>query len=146
MKEKQIEEEIVNTPSRMKFANMLQYIREGLSEEDAIILADFTTKEYTEMLKKVPTTKVKIKKANIAFKHSLLKQVTRTANDGEPKLSQWLLEKKFGHEFNQKAADPNKENSDDLLLSAIKDIQKDKNSTEFVGIKKTITKIQNDRR
>ena len=137
-----------------KFESLLQYIREGLEEEDAIILADFTSKEYHEMLKNYPKTKVKVKKAQISFKHGLLKQVNSVARSGEPKLCVWLLEKKFGDEFNQKATDPNPANADDLLVSAIKDIQKDKRTTEFagiknkelVGVKRTINKIKKERK
>lgn len=136
--EEQIIEEL-----KQKSKNIIKYIDDGLNENDAILFAGLSQIEYSEMLKKVPAIKDLVNKAIVGYKHKLIKTVSETAGQGDSKMAQWLLEKKFGEEFNQKVKDGVGNNTAmDMLFAAVKHVQQDGSSTTLIGIKKSPIKTK----
>lgn len=125
-----------------KVKKVVEYIKDGLSEDDAITLAGYDTFEYEAMKEEFPKVAEQIHKALLEYKHSLVKPLTAAAQGGDERLAQWMLEKRFGDEFNQKARTPQSdgETQTDLLITAIRDIQQG-NTTTLIGLKHTTKKI-----
>ena len=120
-----------------KVKKVVEYINDGLSEPDAVMLAGYTELEYEQMREKYPKVAYPIKKAIVEYKHKLLKPLSAAAGDGDKHLGQWLLEKRFGGEFNQKARQIDEATEgQDLLVAAIREVQMDGSSTTLVGIRK----------
>jgi GTP-sensing pleiotropic transcriptional regulator CodY len=123
-----------------KSKKIIKYIDDGLTENDAVLFAGLSQLEYSDMIKKIPAIKDLVNKAIVGYKHKLIKTVSETAGQGDSKLAQWLLEKKFGEEYNQKVKDGVGNNTAmDMLFAAVKHVQQDGSSTTLIGIKqKTI--------
>lgn len=119
-----------------KAKKIVKYIDDGLSENDAILFAGLSQIEYSDMIKRVPIIKDLVNKAIVGYKHKLIKTVSETAGQGDSKMAQWLLEKKFGEEYNQKVKDGVGNNTAmDMLFAAVKHVQQDGSSTTLIGIK-----------
>lgn len=119
-----------------KAKKIVKYIDDGLSENDAILFAGLSQLEYSDMIKRVPVIKDLVNKAIVGYKHKLIKTVSETAGQGDSKMAQWLLEKKFGEEYNQKVKDGVGNNTAmDMLFAAVKHVQQDGSSTTLIGIK-----------
>lgn len=125
-----------------KTTKIIKYIDDGLTEMDAVMFAGLNQLQYAEMLKKFPNTKDLIDKAIVGYKHKLVSTVSDAAGKGDSKMAQWLLEKKFGEEYNQKVKDGAGQNGAmDLLFAAVKHVQQDGNSTTLIGIKRKVKEI-----
>lgn len=119
-----------------KSKKIIKYIDDGLTENDAVLFAGLSQLEYSDMIKKIPAIKDLVNKAIVGYKHKLIKTVSETAGQGDSKLAQWLLEKKFGEEYNQKVKDGVGNNTAmDMLFAAVKHVQQDGSSTTLIGIK-----------
>lgn len=127
-----------------KVKKMVEYIKEGLSEFDAMLLVGYNEITFEEMKEEYPKVSTEIDRAKIEYKRTLLRTLSKAGADGDERISQWLLEKQFGEEFNQKARQPSSENTQtDLLVSAIREIQ-GSTTTTLIGIKAQTRRLLND--
>lgn len=121
-----------------KVKKVIEYILNGLSENDAAHLAGYSTVAYDDMKEEFPKVADRINLTLVEYKHNLLKTLSAAANDGDEKLAQWLLEKQFPEEFNQKArAVVTEDTQGNLLLAAIRQVQEGNTMTTLIGIKRT---------
>lgn len=121
-----------------KVKKILDYINDGLSEDDSVMLAGYSPFEYDELKEKFPKIAEPVTRAIIEYKRKLVSTLSKEATqNNDARLSQWLLEKRFGSEFNQKARQvDNDSSSQDYLVAAIKEVQRDGSSTTLIGIKR----------
>lgn len=136
---KNIDHERIENATRVK--KIIEYIKEGLSEFDAMMLVGYNEVSYEEMKENFPLASVEIEKAKIEYKRTLLKTVSAAGIDGDEKLAMWLLEKQFGGEFNQKARAPSENTQTDLLITAIREIQSGGNTSTLIGIKSSTKRL-----
>jgi hypothetical protein len=133
------EEKALTEPQRVQLVK--KYMEEGLSEADAAILAGFSTKDFIKLKQSNPKAAMLIARASIRLEHKFLKVITKNAEQ-DARMATWMLEKKFGDKYNQRARTPNADDGGEgMLASAIKHIQSDESTTQFTGIKKRASKL-----
>lgn len=71
---------------------IISYIKEGMSELDAVILADMSEQEYLDIRRLFPKVAVIIDKAKIEYKHKIISKMNRLAADGDIKAINWVAE------------------------------------------------------
>ncbi len=104
----------------------------GLPLPEACLLVDINYEQFLEDIKLEPIIGKIIRVKELEFKKDMLHVLTQKARNGDDKLAQWLLEKKFPEEFNDKRRPANDDNSD-ILFEAIRFIRKNGDSAPLVG-------------
>ena len=72
---------------------------QGMTIQDACLLADFGEKKFGDLLKEYPIIGKLIQLKELEYKRDLLTTLSRKARSGDDKLSQWLLERRFPDEY-----------------------------------------------
>lgn len=104
----------------------------GLPLSEACLLVDINYEQFLEDIKLEPIIGKIIRVKELEFKKDMLHVLTQKARNGDDKLAQWLLEKKFPEEFNDKRRPANDDNND-ILFEAIRFIRKNGDSAPLVG-------------
>ncbi len=71
---------------------IIAYIRDGMSELDAVILADISQDDYVTLRKNYPKVAVVIDKAKIEYKHKIIAKMNSLAATGDIKAMNWVAE------------------------------------------------------
>lgn len=100
----------------------------GLNIRESCIVVGFSPDRFEKAMDDFPFIKDVIDRKVIEYKKKLLQPLVEKAKQGDSKLSQWLLEKRFSEEFgtNQKINKSELEDSN-IFAIAIKEIQKNDN-------------------
>lgn len=121
-----------------EFCNMLKrfayYLSTvGLSFEEACLMVRFDPEDMTDKIREYPIIQELIDIKELEYKVKLIKTVSRDAMEGNEKLAQWLLERRFPAEFNpKKGTGSAREDSEDLLGAAISFIQQTSDSNPLI--------------
>jgi hypothetical protein len=92
-------------------------IKDGLSEIDAIVLADLTWEQYVNIKKQFPLVGTIIDKAKIEYKRKIISKINSLANDGDVRAIQWIAENGalFAEDFGKKKPQPQQNPLEDAL-------------------------------
>lgn len=105
---------------------MGKYIQEGLSAQEAGLLAGYSPEELRELQSKSIVYRRFVEQQLIKFKQTHLKVITSRP---DAKTSQWLLERTFPHEFSTKRPVGDGGSGDRMVIAAIfKTIQEQSDS------------------
>jgi len=97
----------------------------GLDFKEACMMIRFDPKDMEKKIKEFPIIQELINIKELLYKADLIKAVSKKALSGDEKLAQWLLERRFPHEFNpKKGTGIPSDNGNDLLAAAVEFIQK----------------------
>lgn len=103
-----------------KRLDMAIYIQQGLSIEEAGILAGFSPEELKTLSERSDTYRRFVELQMIKFKQKHLKVISDKDN---PSTSQWLLEQKFPETFGKKAKGGDGVGSTQVIQAIIKSVQ-----------------------
>lgn len=91
---------------------IISFIKDGMSESDAVVLSDMSDLEYIELRKKFPKVAAIIDKAKIEYKYVIISKMNSLARNGDVKAINWVAENSnsFGNDFGKKKGDLNQPN------------------------------------
>lgn len=92
----------------------------GLSLQEACVLSNIDYERFMQESKVEPLIGKIIKMKELEFKKDMIGILTKKAREGDDKLAQWLLEKKFPDEYSDKKKSGN---NDDVLFEALRFIR-----------------------
>lgn len=78
---------------------ILECIKNGLSEEDGCVMAGITMSDYEEVRRRSPQLVRLIEKEKVIFKLELMKPIAEAIRKGDHSKAMWLAERKFPAEF-----------------------------------------------
>lgn len=89
-------------PRRLKGKVVLGAVAAGLSEDDALVLAEWPRAEFDAYKLENPRFAQVLARKEVEYKQSLLKPINQAVKEGDAKMAQWLLEKKHSEEYGKK--------------------------------------------
>jgi len=103
-----------------------QIFNMGLTIRESCIIIGFNSDRFEKVMADFPFVKEIIDRKIIEYKKALLQPLVIKAKEGNDKLAQWLLEKRFPDEFGSGNNKPNKDELADanIFALAIKEIQR----------------------
>ena len=105
----------------------------GLDFAEACMMIRFDPKDMALKIKEFPIIQELIDFKELEYKVSLIKAVSKKAVDGDDKLAQWLLERRFPNEFNPKKGSGTIERDPGQELAAVVEfIQRSNDSTPLI--------------
>lgn len=105
----------------------------GLDFEEACTMIRFDPKDMMSKIKEFPIIQELIEIKELEYKVSLIKAVSNKAISGDDKLAQWLLERRFPHEFNPKKGSGMTDREPGQELAAVVEfIQRSNDSTPLI--------------
>ncbi len=106
----------------------------GLSEQEACMVVNFDIAELIALRQKHEKIERLFKMKSLEYKRGLLKTLSKKAREGDEKLAQWLLEAKYGEEYNRRRGGGGNgaEGGEDMLGAAVDFIQKSAGGGESV--------------
>jgi len=107
-------------PSKEVLARVGQYILDGLTEDEASMLAGYDPRDLRILRQNVPSLASFLDKEAVKFKHNQLKTVQKK---GDGKTAQWLLEKLRPNEFAAKHSADSGNTQVNIFNRIIKEIQ-----------------------
>lgn len=78
--------------AKEKALEIIKAISDGMSEPDAVTLADMSWEKYLEMKKKYPGVTLIIDKSKIEYKRKIIAKINTLALAGDVKAIQWVAE------------------------------------------------------
>jgi hypothetical protein len=105
------------TVAKEKALQIIDCIKNGASEADAVILSDVSESDYRELRVKFPKVAVIIDKAKIEYKYKIISKMNTMAANGDMKAVNWIAENSpaFGEYAKKKGFDPNSPNENPLI-------------------------------
>lgn len=86
----------------MKGNTVLACLANGLSEIDALVLAEWTVEDFQNYKKLNDRFAGIVQRKKIEYKETLMKPITEAIKKGDAKMAQWMLERQFQSEFSSK--------------------------------------------
>lgn len=122
------EEQIWLDKAAVACTQILDCIKNGLSEEDGLVLAGITMTEYEEIRRRSPEIVRMIEKEKVLFKLELMRPIATAIKNGDTSKAMWIAERKFPAEFgstSKRVVNPPSDNSDPLsdIIARIQDGQ-----------------------
>lgn len=78
---------------------ILDCLGNGLSEEDALTLADMGHDSFEAYKLEHPRFAYLVEKKKVEYKRTLMAPITEAIKSGDSKMAQWMLERQFDDEF-----------------------------------------------
>lgn len=105
---------------------ILECVKNGLSEEDGCILAGISYTEYEEIRRRAPQIVRMIEKEKVVYKLELMKPITEAIKKGDTSKAMWIAERKYPSEFGsstKRVITPPADNTDPLsdIIKRIQD-------------------------
>lgn len=90
--------------AKEKSLKIIDAIKDGMSENDAVILADLSADDYEDIRKRFPRVATIIDKAKIEYKRDIISKMSSAAKAGDMKAIQWIAENAsaFNQDFGSK--------------------------------------------
>lgn len=87
---------------KMKGQTILACLSNGLSETDALTLAEWTVEDFELFKKNNSRFSQLVERKKVEYKETLMKPITEAIKKGDAKMAQWMLERQFQGEFSNK--------------------------------------------
>lgn len=95
---------------KLKGNTVLACLANGLSERDALVLAEWSVEDFANYKKINDRFAGLVERKKVEYKETLMKPITESIRKGDAKLAQWMLERQFQGEFSSKTRkDPNED-------------------------------------
>ena len=123
---------------------VLQYLSNGMSERDALILTEWSYDDYKDFKDKNQRFAQVVERKKIEYKHSLIKPVSIEAQK-DPKTAQWMLERQYPEEFGTSQKRRIDDNPTNPVAVIINQIQNSSTSVHMPNkVKKIIESVQKE--
>lgn len=93
------DEEIWLDKATVACTQILECVKNGLSEEDGCVLAGISYTEYEEIRRRAPQIVRLIEKEKVVYKLELMKPITEAIKKGDTSKAMWIAERKYPAEF-----------------------------------------------
>lgn len=81
---------------------VLNYLHDGMSLDDALVLADCEVEFFNNYQKNNPAYAKLVVKKQVEYKHRVVKAINEALNKKDPKIAQWIAEAKYSSEYSKK--------------------------------------------
>lgn len=78
---------------------IIECVKNGLSEEDGCVLAGITIQDYEDIRRRAPQIVRMIEKEKVMYKLELMRPITAAIQKGDTSKAMWVAERKFPAEF-----------------------------------------------
>lgn len=89
-------------PRKLKGKVVVAAVAGGLSEDDALVLAEWPRQEYEAYKIENPRFAQVLARKEVEYKRDLLKPINAAVKEGDAKMAQWVLERKHAEDFGKK--------------------------------------------
>lgn len=93
------DEEVWLQKASVACTQILECIKNGLTEDDGCVMAGITMSDYEEIRRRSPQLVRLIEKEKVIYKLELMKPITEAIKKGDTVKAMWVAERKFPAEF-----------------------------------------------
>lgn len=93
------DDEIWLNKATIACTQILECVKNGLTEEDGCILAGISLSDYAAIQQRAPQIVRMIEKEKVLYKLELMKPITKAIQSGDTSKAMWIAERKFPAEF-----------------------------------------------
>lgn len=93
------EDEVWLQKASVACTQILECVKNGLTEEDGCVMAGISMSEYEDIQRRSPQLTRLIEKEKVIFKLEIMKQITESIRKGDTGKAMWMAERRFPAEY-----------------------------------------------